>query len=119
MFLYKLSMSYYRIIFIHTCTSLLKKTLPSDQQHHISSIASAASHQQHHISSITSAASHQQHRISSITSAASHQQHHISSITSAASHQQHHLNSDHFHRKPNVLIFFLTAQMNGTILKVT
>ena len=90
MFLYKLSMSYYRIIFIHTCISLLKKTLPSDQQHHISSIASAASHQQHH-----------------------------SSITSAASHQQHHLNSDHFHRKPNVLIFFLTAQMNGTILKVT
>ena len=70
-------MSYYRIIFIHTSISLLKKTLPSDQQHHISSIASAASHQQHH-----------------------------SSITSAASHQQHHLNSDHFHHKPNVLIFF-------------
>ena len=57
-------MSYYRIIFIHTSISLLKKTLPSDQQHHISSIASAASH------------------------------------------QQHHLNSDHFHHKPNVLIFF-------------
>ena len=60
-------MSYYRIIFIHTCISLLKKTLPSDQQHHISSIASAASHQQHHISSITSAASSELRSFSSQT----------------------------------------------------
>ena len=46
-------MSYYRIIFIHTCISLLKKTLPSDQQHHISSIASAASSELRSFSSQT------------------------------------------------------------------
>ena len=65
-------MSYYRIIFIHACTSLLKKTLPSHQQHHISSIASAASSELRSFSSQT-----------------------------------------------KCFNFFLTVQMNGTILKVT